>query len=482
MLVSGDWLIPRLNGLPFFHKPPLTHWLQAASMAVFGVSPWAARLPQIALAVLMLAGLHAAARRLADDALAARAAIILAASGGWLIGGQYVNHDLGVATWIATTIWCFALALQGERPRAGWAYAGFAASALGLLTKGLIGVALPGLVLLLWVGWTRRWRAAWRLPWLGGVLLSGLIAVPWFVLAGQRYPDMWGYLFGVQQFTRYTGSGFNNPQPVWFYPVALLLLLFPWAFWACYEALAQARKARPAIVSRVSGLVPLCWIWLGAIVLFFSIPRSKLIGYILPVLPPLAVLAALGWQRAMGGRRHAGRWFAGMAALAALLTAVLSVALPGIQRERLSGDVARVLACRASPGDTVLVLGGYPFELPFVAQTHQPLVVVQDWPLVRIEAGDSWRRELFEAGDFEPALAERLLRTPELLETAARQPGQWLVERVHDEPSPPVPPTWQPVTEGRGWRLYRSAPERPEPAQHKGLPGCHDQRGDQRRP
>lgn len=109
-------------------------------------------------------------------------------------------------------------------------------------------------------------------------------------------------------------------------------------------------------------------------------------------------------------------------------------------------------------------------------------MVVQDWPLLRIEAGDSWRRELFESGDFEPAVAARVLRTPEVLESAAQQPGHWLLERKDEEESPPVPPAWRPVTEGHAWRLYRSGAEGPEPAEHKGLPGCHDQRGDQRRP
>ena len=88
MLVSGDWLTPRLDGLPFFHKPPLTHWLQAASMAVLGVTPWAARVPGVLLATLMLAGVSLAGRRLADAALARRATWMLGASGGFLIGGS----------------------------------------------------------------------------------------------------------------------------------------------------------------------------------------------------------------------------------------------------------------------------------------------------------------------------------------------------------------------------------------------------------
>ena len=341
MLVSGDWLVPRLDGLPFFHKPPLSHWLQAASMAVLGVTPWAARLPGVLLALLLVGGLYSAARRLADPPLAGRAALMLGTSAAVLIGGPYVNHDMGVAAWITSAIWCFALAFAaGERPHAGWARAGFVASALGVLTKGLIGLALPALVLLLWLSWTRQWRKVWRLPWASGLALWVVITVPWFVLAGRRHPGLWDYLFGVQQFARYTGGGFNNPQPGWFYPAALALLLFPWAFFAIFEAFAQARRAQAAIKIEPARWVSLCWIWLSAIVLFFSVPRSKLIGYVLPALPPLALLAAAGWQRVTARWRHAGRAFVALAALPLALSVALTLAYPRVEADKLAGAQA----------------------------------------------------------------------------------------------------------------------------------------------
>ncbi|MBS0501067.1 MAG: glycosyltransferase family 39 protein [Burkholderiaceae bacterium] len=488
MLVSGDWLVPRLDGLPFFHKPPLTHWLQAASLAVFGVTPWAARLPGVLLACLMLAGVYAAGRRLAGEPLARRAALMLGASGGFLIGGQYVNHDIGVAAWIASAIWCFVLALwDGERPHAGWARAGFAACALGLLTKGLIGVALPGLVIGSWLLATRQWRKIIHLPWVSGLALFVAIALPWFWRAGERYPGLWSYLFGVQQFSRYTSSGFNNVQPWWFYLAGCLLLLFPWAFLAVYEGVARWRGKAPAAPDDPTRrLAVLCWIWLGAIVLFFSIPRSKLIGYILPVLPPLALLAALGWQRALAARPRAGRWFAAAWLLAAALPVAITLAAPRIEGGKLSRDVAAELACRAAPGDPIYALGGYPMDLPFTAQTQQPLRLVQDWARTRAEAGDTWARELFEAGDFEPATARRILLQPEVLAQAARQPHAWLLAPRDLPPDQrPLLAGWQPVSEGQAWALYRSAAsaaEGPETSQHEGLPGCHAHGGKQRQP
>jgi 4-amino-4-deoxy-L-arabinose transferase-like glycosyltransferase len=495
MLVSGDWLVPRLNGLPFFHKPPLLHWLQASAMGVLGVHAWAARLVPAAAAGLMLAGLFVATRRLVGEPLARRAAFMLALSPGFLLGGQYVNHDMLVAAWIASAIWCFALAFMlagdGGRPHAGWARAGFVCCALGMLSKGLIGVALPGMVLFVWLSLARRWRQVPRLPWLSGLALFGAIAVPWFVLAAQRYPDLWSYMFGAQQFGRYTGGGFNNQHPWWFYIAGLLLLLFPWPLFMLFRRPAQANQAQVATNKVAKDTTLLAWVWLLAILIFFSIPRSKLIGYVLPVLPPLALLAAAGWQRAMAGRPNAGRWFAALAAVPLLLSLGVTFGFGPHQRHKLTGDLARELACRAAPGEPVYLegSGSFPYDLPFVAGLTQPLIVVQHWPTSRDDLGDGWEREMIEAGDFEPARAAQLLRAPPVLEEAATQPRRWLVAPSHVKDGAGQrfdfvpPPGWRRVVDGDRWDLWQSsAAEGPEAAQHERLPGCHQQRGDQRRP
>ena len=478
MLVSGDWLTPRLDGLPFFHKPPLLHWLQASVMAVLGASPWAARLVPAGAALLMVCGLYLGTRRIASPALARRAALMLAASGCFLVGGQYVNHDMLVAAFIASAIWCFALAfLHGARPHAALARLGFACCALGLLTKGLIGVALPGLVLFVWITWTRQWRKAAHLPWISGLLIFTALALPWFVLAGERYPGLWSYLFGAQQFGRYTGATFNNQHGPWFYPAVLAVMLLPWAVFIPFSARTRPHKAPAASQTGANQLCLLCWIWVAAIVLFFSLPRSKLAGYVLPVLPPLALLAALGWERTMAGRRQGERWFA----LLALIPAGAAIALtlgPGRDPARLSGDVARALAARMQPGDAVYACGGYPYDLPFIARLTQPIIVVQDWPRLRTEAGDNWQRELFEAGDFESAAAARILRQPAQLAAAARNKGAWLLTPEDMR----APPGWGMAAQGARWRLYASAPEGPEAAEHEGLPRCDQHGGEQRQP
>lgn len=474
MLVSGDWLVPRLDGLPFFHKPPLMHWLQASAMAAFGATPWAARLVPATAALLMVCGLYLAARRLATPALARRAALMLGASGAFLIGGQYANHDMLVAAFIASTIWCFALSLlHGERPHAMLARAGFAFGALGLLTKGLIGIALPGLVLLVWISWTRQWRKAVRLPWVSGLLLFALLALPWFVLAGERYPGLWNYLFGVQQFGRYTGTTFNNRHGGWFYPAVLAVMLLPWTFFIPFSAPTRNQPAPSATTAIAGSVRSLCWIWLLTILLFFSIPASKLTGYILPVLPPLALLAALGWERAMSGRRHAERWFALLALVPVGGVLLLTITL-GLNQRALSIDVAATLAADRKAGEPVYACGGYPYDLPFIARLQQPVIVVQDWPSLRTSASDNWQRELFEAGDFEPDTARAILQRPGQLKAAAQHSGAWLVTPVKTS----APPGWQQVRQGKSWSLYTSGAKGPVAAEDEGLPRCYGHGGE----
>src|SRR5512133_3981476 len=172
MLESGDWLTPRLNGLPFFHKPPLLHWLQMASLATFGVNEVALRLVPALHAGLMLVALYLSARTISTEPIARRAVLMLGTSLTFLVGGQYVNHDMLVATWIGLAIWCFAFSfMAGDRPNATLARLGFAACALGMLSKGLIGVALPGLVLVIWLIWTRQFKKILYLPWISGLSL-----------------------------------------------------------------------------------------------------------------------------------------------------------------------------------------------------------------------------------------------------------------------------------------------------------------------
>jgi 4-amino-4-deoxy-L-arabinose transferase-like glycosyltransferase len=479
MLQSGDWLTPRLNGIPFFHKPPYLYWLEAISLATFGINELALRLVPALHVGLMLVALYLSARTISGEQVARRAALMLGTSLAFLLGGQYINHDMLVATWIGVAIWCFAFAfMAGDKPDAVLARFGFVACALGMLSKGLIGIALPGMVLLVWLLWTRQWRKILYLPWLSGLSLFAAIALPWFVIGQQKYPQLFNYMFIGQQFNRYTAATYNNPQPWWFYLASVLLLLFPWIFFAINPFGRTGKKEAQLPARQWSAL---CWIWAGVIIVFFSIPHSKLIGYVLPVMPALALLSALGWQRSMAQRRHANRIFAVLCGLNGIIALVIVTQVGPITRDSRTQDLAQALACAARPSDTVYVTDAYPYDLPFYAQTRKPMVVLEDWPQLRQQAGDGWQRELFEGADFD-AQAAQLLQLPAELVSAGARPGNWFVVRKGSRTAEGLS-GWKLFYQGAGWLLYQSggasAPESPEATQHKGLPGCKDQRGNQ---
>src|SRR5450830_1748737 len=442
MLQSGDWLTPRLNGLPFFHKPPLLYWLQAMSLAAFGINEVALRLVPALHAGLMLVALYLSARVIGTEHMARRAVLMLGTSLTFLVGGQYVNHDMLVATWIGVAIWCFAFAfMAGDKPNALLARLGFAACALGMLSKGLIGIALPCLV-----------------------------------LAQQKYPSFFDYMFVGQQLNRYTATTYNNPQPWWFYLLALVLLFFPWVFFALNQLRRQARAPAPAAapLPLATAWWRLCWIWVVAIITFFSIPNSKLVGYALPVMPALALLAALGWERGMAHRARAGKIFVGLCLLNIGIALALMLKVADVTRTGRAQDIAQALACAAQPSDTVYVSGKYPYDLPFYAQTRKPMVVLEDWPGSRQHAGDGWQRELFEGADFD-AQADKVLQSPQVLAPAGAVPGNWFVAPTGNKMAEGLA-GWKLFYQGAGWVLYQSgsalAPESPKAAEHKGLPGC----------
>ncbi|HEX7382820.1 MAG TPA: glycosyltransferase family 39 protein [Burkholderiaceae bacterium] len=158
MLLSGDWLVPRLDGLPFFHKPPLMYWIDAVAMRVLGVNEFAARLAPAIGAWVMGAALYLALRRWHGVRAARVALAVLATAPLFFIGGQYANHDMVVAGFISAAVFAFAAAAE-DGSRRLWQL-GWLACALALLAKGLIGIVLPLLAVGPWLLARRRRRAA----------------------------------------------------------------------------------------------------------------------------------------------------------------------------------------------------------------------------------------------------------------------------------------------------------------------------------
>ena len=408
MLRSGSHMVPLLDGMPYFHKPPLYYWLTELSFSVFGVHPWAARLLSLLVAWAALAALYGFVRRYRDAATATLTALVLATMPFFYGGAQFANLDMLVAGMITLCVLAAADAvLRLERGQAyRWmSLAAAALAGLAVLAKGLIGLVLPGAILFIWLVWGRRWRALAALLWPPALLVFAAVAVPWFVLMQIRYPGFYDYFFVYQHFQRFAASGFNNAQPFWFYLPVVVGLSLPWSLWGG----GLLRKAFWGDGPQ-RDLRRLALIWCVVVVGFFSLPHSKLIGYVVPALPPLAFL--LAEVIAAAGRQKSDALFSRLVRICAGVGAGICVVAIGIAAHSArgsAGPLAAVIRPLAQPGDTYVSLHTYPFDLALYAQAPKPSWVVDDWLNPEVPVRDNWRKELYDAAKFEPAVGKQVL-------------------------------------------------------------------------
>jgi len=406
MVRSGDWLTPTLNGLPYFHKPPLFYWITALSLSAFGNVEWAARLVSLLGAMLCAGSVYLLLRRWMPERLARWYLPVLATTPIFYGGAQYANHDMLVAGFISAAIALVADAVLSMQAERGWRWqlaGGWVAAALGLLSKGLIGIVLPGGVIFFWMLMSGRWRQIIRLFWWPGPLLFLLVGAPWFLLMQRQFPDFLHYFFVYQHFQRFSQGGFNNPQPLWFYPAVLCLTSLPWAPWLLARWRIDRSTAGTPPDDTAKAIRRLLWTWVVLILVFFSIPSSKLVGYVLPVVPPLLALIAEAFVSAF---TISQRWRIALLLLAGGLCIVGTIAVT--QADDISSEpLAAAYRQNAQDGEPLVFVRTYRFDVPFYATLREPVTVVSDWttPITK----DSWPKELADASRFRPALGQHVL-------------------------------------------------------------------------
>lgn len=285
MLAMRDFITPHLNGSLFFHKPPLFYWLQTISISTFGINPWSLRIMPALFGVSGIVFVYWATSLLLGRNSGRIAAIILGTTPLYYGASHYANLDLEVAVWLNASI--LALLVGVVREKKSWLYAAYVFGGLAFLTKGLIGLAFPAAIMGLWILITRQWATIKKLQLPLGLILFAVIALPWLILVSQRNPDFLNFFFYQQQFQRFAGSGFNNVAPWWFYIALVIASFLPWTYFLCryLKALYSTRPQNPIVIYLV--------IWALVVLIFFSIPSSKLVGYILPIFAPLAILTAI---------------------------------------------------------------------------------------------------------------------------------------------------------------------------------------------
>jgi len=322
MVQSGDWLIPRLNGALYFEKPPLAYWLNAAAMRVLGFSEIAARFFTALAGFLSVLLAYFFAKRLYGGRTAALACAILACSAGFFAWSQIPELDMLFTLFLCSGMCLIYAAFENMcANRALWAHAGYALLGLACLVKGPAAFALPLIVFVPYLLLTDGWRRLRELYPVTGILLAVAVCAPWFIAISAKEPEFFKFFFIRENFQRYSSTMHGRRGQMWYFIPVVIAMMYPWCC-ALPAVLASAFKAARRGADR-HGLFLL--LWFAMIFAFFSLSGSKRPPYMLPVLIPLAILAArhfsLKWEE--GGLL--GAFAAPYAALNVLLVAGLII-------------------------------------------------------------------------------------------------------------------------------------------------------------
>lgn len=482
MFESGDWLVPRLDGLPFIHNPPMLHWLSSIAMHIFGVHVWVVRLVPVLAASLLLIGTYLFVRKYLSQKIAELSILMMATNLLFFGSSQYVNHDLLLATGITLSVFClvdFSLC-----NRKAMLFLGYFFAASAFLTKGLIGILIPGMILLPWLLYTRQYK---RIPAFFNpfaLLFLAALTLPWLYQMQQIYPDFLHYFFIDQQFNRFHSNQFNNKQSWFFYLVILLVSLLPWLLtlrWTGLRTMLQQQRLNP-----IGQL--LIW-WLVSVVIFFSIPPSKLAGYILPALTPLIILCAVAFEKSTLNTQQLTRMqkyapaafvcLLGFVLAATLYFIPLDFNLSSVQKWQITLMAALlvyspllflqllhrhkleyahyVAACLIvlcsvvpfatrifdiknnhdqinftayiHPNTKVVFYDRYYYDLPFLLDLKQPVYVVTDW---QNNVSDNYAQELSDGLQFEPERRAYLWTRAQLNGAIDRKAPMIVISSSHD--------------------------------------------------
>ncbi len=290
MLMHHNYVTPTINGMPFLDKPILYYWIEALALKCFGVHNWVIRLPQLLFGVIGVLAVYLTGRKLFDRTTGLWSAAILATSLLYFVFSHYNNMSLEVAVWISLSLFGFMLAQRDHLSTASrryWMWGAYFCASCAFLTKGMMGLVFPILIIGAWTIVRNQWSILKRMHLVSGLVIFLAVVTPWFVAVQLQNSWFLKYFFYDQQIHRFLGSGFNNAMPIWFYLPIIIFGFYPWSLFALpsmrrWHHLWRQRQQQPDIL--------LLTLWVVLLTIFFSIPQSKIIDYILPIFPAFALL------------------------------------------------------------------------------------------------------------------------------------------------------------------------------------------------
>lgn len=295
MIASGDWIVPRLNGLLYFEKPPFGYWLNALSLLIFGENAFAVRFASVFSVAASTAAVYLLARQFVRGRQAALFAVFVYLTTFEVYGvGTFSVLDSIFAATLNIGIAAVAAAASAERTRRlGLLMFGGACFGLAFLTKGFLAFALPVFVLAPWLSLNRQFGLLFRQGWII-VLVAVAVAAPWAIAIHLREPDFWRYFFWVEHVQRFAGENAQHKAAPYYYVIYLPVVAFPWIF--LLPAAVQSLR-RTGFTLAYPGVLSLLVLWTTVPLAFFSVASGKLITYILPCFVPFALIVAAGLSR-----------------------------------------------------------------------------------------------------------------------------------------------------------------------------------------
>jgi 4-amino-4-deoxy-L-arabinose transferase-like glycosyltransferase len=318
MLSSGNYIVPHLNYVPYIEKPPLLYWLNALAMRVLGVNEFAARLVNALSALFIVCIAYYFTLKVFDRRRALLAAVVLATSVLYAVMAQVLTTDMLLTAAITSAL--FAGFLQW-RDGGKWRWIFYLAMGCGILAKGPVGGVVPLLVVVIFCTWEGNLRSTLsRFKPFSGLCLTAGIAAPWFIAIMLQEHDFFDFYFVGEHLRRFFQSSYSHSEPIYYYVPVIAAGLLPWALLVPF---LPWRRLTPHPARRF------CLIAAGTIFVLFSLANAKLIPYVVPVLPLLAVVIADGLAAAIGWAGPLMQWPTEEAGSRVLTFPALALALAG---------------------------------------------------------------------------------------------------------------------------------------------------------
>jgi len=288
---SGDLLIPTLNGIPHFQKPPVIYWSTAASLAVLGKNEVAARIVSLLAALGVLVLTYWIGRWWFDGATGLAAVWLLAGSWQFFMLGRSLTPDMMMTFWSTAAIAGFVWASRSQTTTRARFLLYFACMGVAFATKGPMGLLVP---LFTGIGW--QWgsrgsdRPRSRVPWIAGLVLTVVLALGWFVAASLRHPELGRYFFEFEFLNRFLSKTHGRSQPIWYFIPVLLVGWLPWTPLFPLALSGSRGKLRADTDDRAVRWALIGWLLVPLVLL--SLSGSKLLTYVLPLFPGMALWLA----------------------------------------------------------------------------------------------------------------------------------------------------------------------------------------------